>query len=107
MRAGVEPYGPVQDTMFRALAVLRLAVLVNAIGIYLMRYSGYDHPLVGGQVMAFMALWTLFVVWAYARSESPQAVVAGDGPRWWRWRRSASRRTSRGTRSRRPCPASG
>ena len=65
MRAGVEPYGPVQDTMFRALAVLRLAVLVNAIGIYLMRYSGYDHPLVGGQVMAFMALWTLFVVWAY------------------------------------------
>ena len=66
MRAGVEPYGPVQDTMFRALAVLRLAVLVNAIGIYVMRYSGYDHPLVGAQVMAFLALWTLFVVWAYA-----------------------------------------
>jgi glucose-6-phosphate-specific signal transduction histidine kinase len=66
MRAGVEPYGPVQDTMFRALGVLRFVVLVNAVGIYVVRASGYDHPRVGYLVMAFMAVWTLFVVWAYA-----------------------------------------
>jgi len=66
MRAGVEPHGPVQDTMFRALAVLRFVVLVNAVGIYVMRAAGYDHPRVGYLVMAFMAVWTLFVVWAYA-----------------------------------------
>ncbi len=78
VRAGVEPHGPVQDTMFRALAVLRFAVLVNAIGIYVVRYYGYDHPLVGAEVMAFMALWTVFVVWAYddPRRRRPLLLVA-------------------------------
>ncbi len=55
-----------QDTLFRALAVLRFVVLVNAVGIYVLRQSGYDHPIFGAFVMAFMALWTGFVVWAYA-----------------------------------------
>lgn len=64
-RQGVEPHGPVLDTLFRALAVLRLAVLVNAVGIYVVRYPGYDHPVVGALVMAFLAGWTVFVVWAY------------------------------------------
>jgi signal transduction histidine kinase len=66
VRAGVEPHGPVQDTLFRALAVLRFVVLVNAVGIYVLRQSGYDHPIFGAFVMAFMALWTGLVVWAYA-----------------------------------------
>ena len=30
-KAGVEPHGPVQDTMFRALGVLRFVVLLNTI----------------------------------------------------------------------------
>jgi signal transduction histidine kinase len=64
--AGVEPHGPVQDTMFRALAVLRLFVLLNAIGIYLWRYDGYDHPAVGWCVMAALVAWTAFAIWAYA-----------------------------------------
>jgi signal transduction histidine kinase len=78
VRAGVEPHGPVQDTMFRALAVLRFAVLVNAVGIYAVRFDGYDHPLVGAEVMAFMALWTVFVAWAYAapRRRRPWLLVA-------------------------------
>jgi len=66
VRAGVEPYGPVQDTMFRALAVLRFAVLANAVAIYVVRSSGYDHPRVGAGAMVLLALWTVFVVWAYA-----------------------------------------
>ena len=66
MRAGVEPYGPVQDTMFRALAVLRFVVLANAVAIYVVRSSGYDHPRVGAGVMVLLALWTVFVAWAYA-----------------------------------------
>ena len=47
--------------------------------------------------MAFLALWTAVRRVGVRRSESPQAVAARRGPRWWRWRRSASRRTSRGT----------
>ena len=78
MRAGVEPYGPVQDTMFRALGVLRFVVLVNAVGIYVMRVSGYDHPRLGYLVMAFLAAWTVFVVWAYAapRRRRPWLLVS-------------------------------
>jgi signal transduction histidine kinase len=64
--AGVEPHGPVQDTMFRALAVLRFVVLLNSLGIYLWRYDGYDHPAVGWLVMAVLVAWTGFAVWAYA-----------------------------------------
>ena len=78
MRAGVEPYGPVQDTMFRALAVLRFVVLANAVAIYGVRVSAYDHPRVGAGVMALLALWTVFVVWAYAapRRRTPVLLVA-------------------------------
>ncbi len=66
MAAGVEPHGPVQDTMFRALGVLRFVVLLNALGIYVWRYDRYDHPAVGWLVMAVLVGWTAFVLWAYA-----------------------------------------
>lgn len=65
-RLGVELHGPVQDTMLRALAVLRFVVLLNAVGIYALRYTGYDHPFVGALVIAFLVGWTAFAVWAYA-----------------------------------------
>jgi signal transduction histidine kinase len=52
--------------MFRALAVLRFLVLLNAIGIYAWRYDDYVHPVAGWCVIGFITLWTAFVVWAYA-----------------------------------------
>ena len=63
---GLERHGPVQDTMMRALGVLRCVVLLNAVGIYLWRYRGYDHPSVGMLVIVGLVVWTAFVVWAYA-----------------------------------------
>ena len=66
-------HGPVEDTLIRALAVLRLVVLINAVAIYLFRYRGYDHPLVGGVVMAALAAWTAFAVWAYGRPDLRRA----------------------------------
>ena len=65
-RVGVEPHVPVQDTMFRALGILRFVVLVNALGIYLVRADGYDHPAIGWVVMGLLVAWTGFAVWAYA-----------------------------------------
>jgi len=55
--------------MFRALAVLRFLVLLNALGTYAWRYHGYDHPVVGALVMVVLVAWTAFVVWAY---QAPQ-----------------------------------
>jgi signal transduction histidine kinase len=77
--AGVEPHGPVQDTMFRALAVLRLLVLLNSLAIYVVRYDGYDHPLLGWLVMAALAGWTLFAIWAYdERARRTTALLVCD-----------------------------
>lgn len=60
----------VQDTMFRALAVLRVVVLLNAIGLYTFRFDGYERPLAGWLVMGVMALWTVFVIWACHRERT-------------------------------------
>ena len=78
MAAGVEPHGPVQDTMFRALAVLRVLVLLNSLAIYAVRYDAYDHPVAGAWVMAGLVAWTGVVVWAYAdgRRRGPVLLVA-------------------------------
>ncbi len=61
--------------MFRALAVLRLVVLLNSIAIYVWRYEGYDHPGVGWVVMAGLVAWTAFAVWAYGTTRR-------HAPRW-------------------------
>jgi signal transduction histidine kinase len=62
----------VTNTMFRALAVLRFVVLVNAIALYVYRHSAYNHPVAGAWVMVGLALWTAAAVWAY---ESPHRRV--------------------------------
>ncbi|GGF31608.1 histidine kinase [Marmoricola endophyticus] len=58
--------GTVQDSMFRALAVLRVVLLVNALGLGWYRRAGLDHP---GAALAFfvvLAAWTVVATWAYA-----------------------------------------
>ncbi len=78
VREATQPHGPVQDTMLRALAVLRFIVLLNTVGLYLVRYDGYDHPAVGALVMAVLVGWTGFAVWAYdsASRRGPWLLVA-------------------------------
>ena len=58
---------PVQDTLLRALAVLRVLVLLNAVVIYARHGGGYDHPATGWVVLAAMTVWTGVVVGAFAR----------------------------------------
>jgi signal transduction histidine kinase len=55
--------------MLWALGILRVVVLLNAVAIFAFRYDTYDHPLVGALVIAFLAAWTAFVIWAYAAPE--------------------------------------
>ena len=57
--AGLEPHGPVQDTMLRALGILRFVVLLNAIGIYPEGTRSPDGRLFRGKIgVARMALET-------------------------------------------------
>ena len=55
----------VETTMYRALAVLRLVVLANAIGLNLYRWDNIDHPTAAVVVLLVMSAWTGFTVWAY------------------------------------------
>ncbi len=63
-----DPADPgVADTLYRALAVLRLIVLVNAFVLYFYRADSYPHPVLGAWILIGVALWTFFALWAYAR----------------------------------------
>jgi signal transduction histidine kinase len=65
-RVAAELHRPVQDTMFRALGVLRFVVLANAVALYAWRADGYAHPVVGSVLMCVLVGWTVVAVWAYA-----------------------------------------
>ena len=56
----------VQDRLFRALAVLRAIVLVNAIALNVYRAANFEHPAAGAACVAVMVVWTGFATWAYA-----------------------------------------
>lgn len=64
---GVAHSAAVQDTMFRALAVLRVIVLANAVGLYAYRFDSYARPALGWVLIAGMAGWTAYVIWACHR----------------------------------------
>ena len=55
----------VETTMYRALAVLRVVVLVNALALNLWRWDDVVRPALAGFVMLGLVGWTVFAVWAY------------------------------------------
>jgi signal transduction histidine kinase len=55
----------IKDRMFRALAVLRGIVLVNAVVLNALRADEFTRPLVALACVAAMVVWTAFAVWAY------------------------------------------
>jgi signal transduction histidine kinase len=55
----------VETTMFRALAVLRIVVLVNALALNIYRWDNVDHPAAGALVLAVITAWTGIAIWAY------------------------------------------
>lgn len=61
-----EPAGTaVANTLYRALAVLRVIVLANAFALYFYRAADYPHPVLGAWILVGIAAWTVFAVWAY------------------------------------------
>lgn len=55
----------VEDRMFRALAVLRVVVLVHAVVLNLIR-NNFDRPAAGWTCVGLMAAWTAYAIVAYA-----------------------------------------
>ncbi len=84
MRALTPPAGgatsgaQVQTSLFRTLAVVRLVVLVYAVGLNLARASEFSRPVLAWSVVVLMVAWSGFVTWAYdepARRRMPLLVA--------------------------------
>lgn len=56
----------VEDRLFRALAVLRVVVLINAVALNLYRADNFQRPVAGVVCVAIMIVWTGVAIWAYA-----------------------------------------
>ncbi|QNN54750.1 histidine kinase [Nocardioides mesophilus] len=55
----------VQTSLFRAVAVVRVVVLVYAVALNAARSSEFSRPLLAWAVVAAMVLWSAVVTWAY------------------------------------------
>ncbi|WP_249423736.1 MacS family sensor histidine kinase [Nocardioides coralli] len=55
-----------EDRLFRALAVLRVVLLLNALVLYAYRAGNVDHPVAGLACVAVMVVWTVVAIAAYA-----------------------------------------
>ncbi len=63
--------------MLRALAVLRLVVLLNAVALNLYRADNFERPVAGLVCVAVMVVWTGIALWAYAGARRRTAVLLG------------------------------
>ena len=66
MRFWTRPALAVEDRLFRALGILRVVLIINAVALNLYRADNFDYPVAGVLVVAGMVVWTAFTVWAYA-----------------------------------------
>lgn len=65
MDVGVDAAVAVENRMHRALAVLRVVLVVNAAGLNLYRIDNFTHPRAGMALVMVMVAWTGFAIWAY------------------------------------------
>jgi signal transduction histidine kinase len=59
----------VEDRLFGALAVLRVIVLLNAVGLNIYRHGTFEHPAWAVACVVGMVVWSAFAWWAYGRPE--------------------------------------
>lgn len=67
----------VESRLFRALAVLRVVVLVNALALTVYRAANFDPPAAALVCALVMVGWTAFALWAYAAPSRRTAVLVG------------------------------
>ena len=60
------PAPAVEDRLFRALAILRVAVMLNAVALNIYRADNFLHPVGGAVAVGVMVAWTVFVTRQYA-----------------------------------------
>ena len=66
MRLWSRPALAVEDRLFRALAILRVVLLLNAVALNVYRADNFRHPTAGAVTVALMAAWTVLVTRLYS-----------------------------------------
>lgn len=66
-----------EDRLFRALAVLRVVVLLNAVALNLWRRDNFEHPVAGLLVVVGLAVWTVFAIWAFSAERRRVPLLLG------------------------------
>jgi signal transduction histidine kinase len=67
----------VENGLFRALAVLRVVLLVNAVALNIYRADNFERPAAGAACVGVMVLWTGFATWAYAEPRRRTPLLLG------------------------------
>ncbi|PVG83036.1 histidine kinase [Nocardioides gansuensis] len=67
----------VEDRLFRALAILRVVVTVNAVALNLYRRDNFDHPVAGALLVVAMTGWSGVAIWAYGAPRRRTPVLLG------------------------------
>jgi signal transduction histidine kinase len=73
IRLWSRPALDVEDRLFRALAVLRVVLLVNAVALIIWRWDALDQPAAGVACIVVMVGWTVYVTYAYADPDRRRA----------------------------------
>ena len=69
----------VEDRLFTALAILRVVVTVNMVGLNAYRRDNFDHPSLGLLVVVALVVWTGASIWLYdSRSRRTSALLVAD-----------------------------
>jgi hypothetical protein len=79
MRLWSHPALEVEDRLFRALAILRVVLLVNAVALNLYRADNFARPAAGVAAVAVMVGWTGFATWALSRARSACVALTAFG----------------------------
>ncbi|HEY0952691.1 MacS family sensor histidine kinase [Nocardioides sp.] len=68
----------VEDRLFGALAVLRVVLLANTVGLSVYRADSFERPVLGTGCVAAMAAWTAAAIWLCgdARRRTPLVLLA-------------------------------
>lgn len=61
--------GAVEDRLFAALGVVRVVVLLNAVGLNVYRHASFERPVAAVACVALMAAWTVVVTLLYRHRE--------------------------------------
>lgn len=64
-----------EDRLYQALGVLRVVLLLNAVGLNLVRADNFDRPTLGIAVVVALIGWTGLAIWAYAGARRRGAVL--------------------------------